>query len=132
VPERFLRYLAIGLSLIVATGFTLFAVDDFERASDSSRNRVMGDPSAADPTAAGERQREQRHGDAREMIDDANDVLLKPFANVSANAESRWVRRGVPAGLGLLVYGLLLGFLARYAKARALPPTGRRRPAYRS
>jgi hypothetical protein len=29
------------------------------------------------------------------------------------------MRRGVPALLGLLVYGFLLGFLARYAKARA-------------
>ena len=116
--EQFLRYLAIGLSLIVATGFVLFAVDDFDRASDSSRSRVLGDASAADPTAAGEREREQRHGDARELIDDANDVLLKPFATVSENADSRWVRRGVPAGLGLLVYGVLLGFLARYAKGR--------------
>lgn len=117
--ERVLRTLAIVLSLIVAVGFVLFAVDDFDRASDSSRSRIMGDPSATDPTPAGERERERRNGQVREVIDDANDVLLKPFAGVSADADSRWVRRGVPTLLGLLVYGLLLGFASRFAKGRA-------------
>ncbi len=120
--ERLLRSAAIALSLIVAVGFVLFAVDDFGRASESSRSRITGDrsatdPTAADPTAAGELTRERRHGDARELIDDANDLLLKPFAAVSASADSRWLRRGVPALLALLSYGVLLGFLARYAKA---------------
>lgn len=120
--ERLLRLVAITLSLIVACGFMLFAVDDFDRASDASRNRITGDPRATDPTPAGERERERRNGAFREAIDDANDVLLKPFASVSHNADSRWVRRGVPAGLALLVYGVLLGFAARYAKG-----SGRRR-----
>ena len=71
---------------------------------------------ATSPSAAGERERERRHGQPREAIDDVNDVLLKPFAGISQNADSRWVQRGVPSGLGLLVYGVLLGFLARYAK----------------
>ena len=107
------------LSLIVASGFVLFAMDDFDRASASSRDRIKGDPTAAAPTPAGERERESRNSKGREYIDDANDVLLKPFAGVTENADSRWVRRGVPALLGLLVYGLLLGFAARYAKGRA-------------
>lgn len=117
--ERLLRNLAIVLSLVVAAGFVLFAIDDFDRASSSSRDRITGDPSATDPTPAGERERERRNSKGREYIDDANDVLLKPFASVSADADSRWVRRGVPALLGLLTYGLLLGFASRYAKGRA-------------
>lgn len=117
--ERLLRFLAIGLSLIVASGFVLFAMDDFDRASSSSRNRITGDPTATDPTPAGERERERRNSKGREIIDDANDVLLRPFAGVSENDDSRWVRRGVPTLLGLLVYGFLLGFAARYAKGRA-------------
>jgi hypothetical protein len=119
VLERPLRWLAIVLSLIVAVGFVLFAVDDFDRASSNSTNRILDNPEAADPTPAGERERERRHGDLREAIDDANDVLLKPFASVTKTSESRWARRGVPALLGLLVYGVLLGFLARFMKARA-------------
>jgi hypothetical protein len=118
VFERALRSLAIVLSLIVAADFVLFAVDDFDRASQDTRHRISGDPSAADPTPAGERERERRHGGVREAIDDANDVLLRPFAGVSRNATSRWVQRGVPALLGLFVYGFLLAFVARYARGR--------------
>jgi len=118
VLERLLRFLAITLSLIIAAGFILFAVDDFDRASNSSRNRITGDPAATDPTPAGEREREARNSKGREAIDDVNDVLLRPFASVSENSDSRWVRRGVPALLGLLTYGLLLGFLARFTKGR--------------
>ncbi|HVF78941.1 MAG TPA: hypothetical protein VNA28_11650 [Solirubrobacteraceae bacterium] len=114
--ERLLRFLAITLSLIIAAGFILFAVDDFDRASSASRNRITGDPTATAPSAAGEREREARNSKGREAIDDANDVLLKPFASVTEDADSRWVRRGVPALLGLLTYGLLLGFAARFTK----------------
>ncbi len=114
--ERPLRYLAIVLSLFIAAGFVLFAVEDFGRASSESVARVSG-YTATSPSAAGERERERRHGTVREAIDDVNDVLLRPFAGVSAGASSRWARRGVPTLLGLLTYGLLLAFLARYSKA---------------
>ena len=114
--ERIVRRLAIVLSLIVATGFVLFAVDDFGRASDASRSRRGGQPDAIDPTPRDERERERLHGPVREVVDDANDVLLRPFAGIAQTADSRWVRRGVPALLGLLVYGVLLGFAARYTK----------------
>jgi hypothetical protein len=119
VPERIVRRLSIVLSLIVATGFVLFAVDDFGRASDTSRDRIGGQADAIDPTPRGERERERRHGAVREIVDDANDVLLRPFTGIADTAESRWVQRGVPALLGLLVYGVLLSFVARYTKALA-------------
>jgi hypothetical protein len=115
VLERPLRIAAIVLSLLVAAGFLLFALDDFGRASAQSLDRVAG-IDAADPAPGAERTREQRSGRARELVDDANDVLLRPFAGIVAGASSRWVQRGVPALLGLLVYGLLLGYLARYTR----------------
>ena len=115
--ERPLRYLAITLTLIVAAGFVLFALDDFDRASNSSVNRIAG-YTATDPTPSGERERERRHSKARELVDDANDVLLRPFAGLTENSESRWMRRGIPALLGLLVYGFLLAYFARFAKGR--------------
>ena len=128
--ERPLRYLAIGLSLIIALGFTLFALEDIGRASQQSEHRVAGF-TAANPSPAGERERERRHSGAREAIDDANDVLLAPFAGVTADSPSRWARRGVPAMLGLLVYGFGLGYLARWMTARggAHPHPARRRTA---
>jgi H+/Cl- antiporter ClcA len=117
VLERPLRIVAIVLSLLVVAGFMLFALDDISRASNQSRERIAGFE-APDPAPAAEQTREKRNARGRELIDDANDVLLRPFVGVAAGASSRWVQRGVPALLGLLVYGFLLGYFARYARGR--------------
>jgi hypothetical protein len=117
VLERALRIAAIVLSAIVALGFVLFALEDVDRAS-ANKVSQLDSYQVADPTPAGETERERRHSRAREWVDDANDVLLKPFAGVSEDASSRWVQRGVPTLLGLLVYGFGLGYLARYAQGR--------------
>ena len=114
--ERPLRIIAIVLSLIIATGFAMFALDEFNRASSAQRNELAG-YEKTDPEPAGERAREKRHSVAREYIDDANDILLKPFAGV-VNSGSRWVQRGVPTLLGLLIYGFLLAYLARFMRGR--------------
>jgi hypothetical protein len=118
VLERPIRLLAIGLSLVIAIGFVMFVLDDSRRASNATQNRIEKGSAATNPTPAGERERERRHGEVREAIDDVNDVLLSPFAGVSDHATSRWARRGVPALLGLLVYGFGLGYVARFMTAR--------------
>ena len=79
--ERPLRYLAIVLSLIVALGFILFVVTDAGRASNEQIAHV--NEFAADPTPAGERAREKHNSSVHEFIDDANDVLLKPFSGLT-------------------------------------------------
>jgi hypothetical protein len=116
VLERSLRIVAIILSLVIVAGFGLFAIDEFNRAS-SAQTRELKGYELADPPPAGERQREQRHTKAREYIDDANDFLLKPFAGI-ASSGGRWVQRGVPTLLGLLLYGFLLAYLARFMHGR--------------
>jgi hypothetical protein len=116
VIERCLRTTAIVLTLIIMAGFAMFALDEFDRASSRQRNELAGFEQAA-PTPVGERQREKRHSTAREYIDDANDLLLKPFAGVISSGD-RWIQRGVPTLLGLLLYGFLLAYLARFAKGR--------------
>ena len=120
--ERPLRYLAIALSLVIALGFALYALEDISRASEKSELRITGGFTATSPSPAGERERERRHGQPREMIDDVNDVLLSPFAGVSESAKSGWTRRGVPALIGLAVYGFGLGYLARFMTARGGSP----------
>ena len=47
----------------------------------------------------------------REVVDDANDVLLAPFVDL-IDSDSAWVNHGVPTLLALLLYGVGLGFLA--------------------
>jgi len=122
VFERSLTWLAIALSLIIIAGFSLYALEDIGRASEKSEQRITGGFTAASPSPAGERERERRHGQVREFIDDSNDVLLSPFAGVSENAKSGWTRRGVPALIGLAIYGFGLGYIARFMTARGGSP----------
>ncbi|HWI22101.1 MAG TPA: hypothetical protein VNT22_05735 [Baekduia sp.] len=116
-----LRLLAIGCSLLIGAGWLMFALDESRSASETSAQIVAGNDAAtrADLSPDEERAREEIHSDAREYVDDANDILLKPFAGISADSDNKWVRRTVPAIIGLLVYGFGLGYLARFSSGRA-------------
>ena len=93
----------------------MFAIDETDKGSKAQQaklERELGpttDPIA--PSAAQEAARERTHGKVRETIDDANDVLLRPFVDL-VDSDSAWVNHGVPAILALLIYGLGLGLLA--------------------
>jgi len=121
VLEGPLRILAIVLSGVVLLGWLLFAVNEAGEASRQTAAEVAGRTASAraDPSPEQERAREASNGTVREAIDDVNDVVLSPFADVGAGSESRWVRRTLPAVLAFVVYGLGLGFLARFAQVRA-------------
>jgi hypothetical protein len=119
-----LRLLAITFSLVIAISFLLFAVDEMDRGSKTQQEALAkqtGVPEAklaqVAPAAEEETAREKEHSSARELIDDANDVLLQPFRSV-ASSPSNWVTRGVPTLLGLLVYGIGLGLLANFLPGR--------------
>jgi hypothetical protein len=121
VLEGLLRTAAIVASALVVLSFALFAIDETRDAAKQSAAAVAGleATSSSDPSATEERARERAHGSVREAIDDANDVLVSPFAFAASDSGSSWVRRGAPALLALLVYGVGLSFLARYARGRA-------------
>lgn len=119
-----IRSIAILATGIVLLGFALFAVDEMDRGSQNQQNALASElespsesPAVISPDAREERMREQRNGDFREAIDDANDVLLAPFADL-VDSENAWVANGVPTILGLLVYGLLLGLVANMLPKR--------------
>jgi hypothetical protein len=121
-----IRWIAIGCSVMVLLGFGLFAVDEMDRGSKTQQNALaeqLGEPDASigspDPTPVEERLREEEHGDVREVINDANDVLLAPFSSL-IDSDNGWVNHGVPSLLALLVYGLGLGTLANaWPRSRA-------------
>jgi hypothetical protein len=119
--EGLLRTVAVITSAIVLVSFGLFATDESRDASNASVAGIAGLEATrvADPTASEERAREQAHGKVHEAIDDADDVLVKPFASITNGSSSSWVRRGVPTLLALLIYGLGLSFLARFTHGRA-------------
>jgi hypothetical protein len=109
-----LRAISLVSCAIIALSFVLFAS---EQASDASHGQVSA---VVDPGGATERQRESHHTKAREVIDDVDDVILRPFA-APLSTDNVWVKRGVPTLLGLLVYGLLLLYLARIIGVRSQP-----------
>jgi len=123
-----IRWIAILTSVIVALGFLAFAIDEIDRGSKEQQNAVSRglsdlEPNASianpNPTPAEEQAREKAHGSVREAIDDANDVLLAPFAGLIDSSNS-WVNHGIPTLLALLVYGLGLATIANMLpKSRA-------------
>jgi hypothetical protein len=117
VLERVLRIAAILVSVVIVLSFVLFAIDELSGASQRNEAKLAQDLEANPPPAA-ERQREKDHGSIRETIDDANDVVVSPFQGIVSSNDSRWVQRGVPALLALLIFGFGLGFLARYTRGR--------------
>ena len=114
------RTLAVAASAVVALSFIMFAWDEVDRGS-KAQQRELGEGTGnrvevaiePAPTSDQEALREQSHSSVREAIDDANDVLLQPFAGL-VESPSNWVIRGVPTLMGLLVYGLGLGLLANF------------------
>lgn len=110
-----IRFLAIAISVVVVLGFAVFAIDEADKGSKTQQAKLareLGTTSTpVDPNARQEAAREADHGAVREAVDDANDVLLRPFVAL-VDSDNGWVNHGIPALLALLIYGFGLGMLA--------------------
>ncbi|HKP91494.1 MAG TPA: hypothetical protein VJT75_16125 [Thermoleophilaceae bacterium] len=115
--QAVLRWASTIACVIVAVSFLLFAVEKSQAGAKDQAEKVVGinEPS---PDPQNEREREQKHSDIREAIDDANDVLTQPFAGIVEDSSSIWVQRIVTALLALLLYGVLVRILIGYIPAR--------------
>jgi hypothetical protein len=120
------RLFAIACSGLILLGFAFFATDEMSRGSQNQQNALESelagaqDPPPVAPSPAEEAERERLNGTFREAVEDTTDVLLRPFTGIVESTDTPWVGHGVPALLGLLLYGLLLGMLANMLpKARA-------------
>ena len=113
-----IRLIAIVSSGLILLGFAYFTTDELGRGSQNQQNALGAelsgtpDPAPVAPSPDQEAERERVNGKFREVVADANDVLLGPFTNLVDGSGSRWVTHGVPAILGLLLYGFCLGMLA--------------------
>jgi hypothetical protein len=120
VIERALRLAAVVCSLLVVAGWGWFVIDETGAASRQSQAEIAGQAAARTPSPDPdqERDREKVNSRVHEWVDDANDVLLRPFAPAAEGSSSKWVRRSIPALLALVIYGFGLGLLARVAAGR--------------
>ena len=113
------RLFAIVSSGLILLGFAYFATDEMSRGSQNQQNALASElagteePPPVAPSPDQEAERERLNGPFREAVEDTNDVLLRPFTGLVESTDTRWVGHGVPALLGLLLYGFCLGVLAR-------------------
>ena len=98
-----LRWSCLVAAGLVVLGFVLFAGDEISAGSNEQVAQI--EEQGPVPAGADEAEREGDSGGFREFVNDANDVLLGPFDHVVASDDA-WVTHGVPALLGVLLYGV--------------------------
>ncbi len=112
--ERVVRAVAIVCTVLLLLSFGLFAVDQLGGASRRQQQALA----QAQPSQPGELPQPGKQHQPRKFIDGAARTLIEPFSGLTSSKEP-WVNRTLPTVIGLLLYGLGLGVLSRYA--RALP-----------
>jgi hypothetical protein len=101
-----IRWVAVVASALVIVGFGAFAIDASREGSNQQVQRLSeGQPVTAKTS--------EHHGAVRRALDDADGAVLSPFSGI-VDSNDRWVRHGIPALLGLLVYGVGLFLLANF------------------
>jgi hypothetical protein len=111
--KRLLLLASTLCTLIVVASFVMFALEEANAGSTTQQDKVVS-LDQPDPSAQTERQRERKHSKVRELIDDANDKLTKPFDGITTS-NNIWVERGVPALVAFFLYFVALRVLAGYA-----------------
>ncbi len=103
--STFLRTAAIVCSLIIAISFLLFVIDQTKGSETSAVQQIEGNEHPVAPPPKPVKQ-------PRKFIDKAAHTLTTPFNSI-VDGKGEWVRHVVPDLLGILLFGLGLGYLAR-------------------
>jgi hypothetical protein len=131
-----LRAASVGICLIVAASFLVFAVDRTSTASGHQQEEIGPTATSAAPTstsaapaastvapvepsqgASGKgAPKKHRENSFHKGLDEVASELTSPVAGVGSNSE--WLERGVRLLFALLVYGFGLGYLARALRVR--------------
>ena len=113
--QSILRYTSIAITAILVLSFVMFVTDQSasgtasEVATLNSENGSTTTPAPATPKPPA-----KQHGEPRKTIDDLAGKLTKPFDGVAGNSHSKWVRKGLPTLIALLLFGFGLSVLAGY------------------
>jgi len=114
VVSRAIKLVSFVCCLLVVISFGLFAVDQMAGASTHQQTELAAGSNVTLPPVA----QTKPHAQPRRFIDGAAKTLYAPFASI-VRSNNAWVTKGVPTLFALLVYGLGLGYLARYSSGRA-------------
>jgi hypothetical protein len=114
VLSRLFRFTAFACCALVVASFAMFARDQMAGASAHQQTELVAGPNASSAAGA----QSTHHAQPRRFIDSAAHALTTPFAAI-IESSNQWVKHGLPALLAVLVYGIGLGYLARYAAVRS-------------
>lgn len=119
---RLLRAAAVLCTVIIGLSWVMFATDQASKASNKTQQQIEdaethtvttpGQPQAPAPV-------KKKSTTPRTVIDDAASALLRPFRPIVAGSDSAWAKRTLTTLLGILLYGFVLGMLARTIVTRA-------------
>lgn len=108
--HRGLTIVAWICCFFVFASFSLFAIDQMAGASKHQQNEITSSAAVAPiPVEA------KHHAQPRQFIDDVAHTLTSPFSSI-VSSDSQWVLRGIPTIVALLVYGVGIGYLARFSR----------------
>ena len=105
--QQTLKLAACACCAIVALSFVMFARDEIAAGSQHQTQELASSSAPATHVPA------KPKSQPRRFIDGAAHDLTSPFDSVVAS-DSAWVSHGVPTVLALLVYGVGLGYAARF------------------
>ncbi len=111
---KLLRYASLICCAFVIVSFFLFALTQTSHASQSQASAVTSGTVAVAPEHAKPMGRESQ---PRRLIDEVAQKLNSPFTSI-VSTDNLWMQRLLPTIFSLLVYGFVLGYLARWAAER--------------
>ena len=111
---QLIRLVSLLCCAFVLVSFLLFAVAQTSTASKGQASAIANGQVAGTDSKNKPIKDEKQ---PRRFIDQVAQKLNSPW-NGFISTDDRWVKRLVPTAISLLVYGFLLGFLARWASGR--------------
>jgi hypothetical protein len=111
VIHRALHTISFACCVLLIASFALFAHDQVAGASQHQQNELAAVTPTKAPVA-------HKVAQPRRFIDNAAHDLSSPFSSI-VHSQNPWVVHGVPTFLALAVYGLGLGYLARFSRGMA-------------
>jgi hypothetical protein len=112
VIHRALVLVALAASLLLLASFGMFARDQLAGASKNQQNQLVAGAQQTRPTPS------RPVAQPRRFIDGAAQKLTSPFASL-VQSDSPWATKGLPTVIALVVYGVGIGFLARFSRGLA-------------
>jgi hypothetical protein len=116
VVHRGLVWISMACCTLVSASFVLFATDQLAGASKHQQQELVSAAPASSPRIVLRHPRPEPQ--PRRFIDGAARALTSPF-DTFVNSSNQWAVRGVPTMFALFVYGVGLGYLARYTSGLA-------------